>query len=124
MKTRCLITAAALGTLLLGLLLWGCGESRAPFAGTYQSVQPFGKSYVKLVLKANGEGSWTYEGEAVKFKWRVDKGRIWIYTREGGIIIVTPTEQGKYLSADMSGEWHPSCPREKCLTFRRVEPGG
>jgi outer membrane lipoprotein-sorting protein len=125
MKTAYLKPAAALGLVLIWLLLLGCGEARAPFAGTYQSVEPYaGKGHIELALKENGEGAWTHEGKSVKFKWRVEDKRIWIYTKEGGIIIVTPTEEGKYLSADMSGEWHPGCPPDKCLNFKRVKAGG
>jgi len=112
------------GCLLLG---GGCGESRVPFAGTYKSSEPFaGKGHIELVLRSNGEASWTLaeDGTALKFKWRVEEGRIWLYTKEGGIIIVTPTAGGKHLSADMTGEWHPGCPMDKCITFDRVKEGG
>jgi len=114
--------AITVGLALICLFMMGCGESRAPFAGTYQSVAPYaGKGHIKLVLKENGEGTWTLEGKSVKFKWRVSEGRIWLYTKEGGIIIVTPTQGGKILSADMTGEWHPGCPRDKCIDFQQVE---
>jgi outer membrane lipoprotein-sorting protein len=124
MKARYLHGAAALGLILLWMALLGCGESRSPFAGTYRSVEPFaGQGHIELVLKENGEATWTHAGNTLKFKWRVDDKRIWIYTKEGGILIVTPSNGGKILSADMSGEWHPGCPPEKCITFQRVEPG-
>lgn len=114
---------AALGLAFIWLTLTGCGESRAPFAGTYQSVVPYaGKGHIELVLKENGEGTWTFEGKSVKFKWRVSEGRIWMYTKEGGIIIITPAEGGKLLSVDMTGEWHPGCPPESCINFQRMEP--
>jgi hypothetical protein len=119
-----LTRTAVLGLTLIWLVLLGCGESRAPFAGTYRSVAPFaGKGYIELVLKQNGEATWTFEGKTLKLKWRVDEGRIWLYTKEGGIIIITPAKGGEILSADMSGEWHPGCPPDKCLQFQRVEPG-
>ncbi len=124
MKTGYLKLVAALGLALICLVLLGCGESRAPFAGTYRSLAPFaGQGHIELLLKENGEATWTLGGKTLKLKWRVDDGRIWLYTREGGIIIVTPAEGGKILSADMTGEWHPGCPPEQCVTFRRVEPG-
>lgn len=117
--------AAALGLTLIWLVLLGCGESRAPFAGTYRSEKPFaGKGHIELVLKADGEATWTLAGKTLKFKWRVDDNRIWIYTTGGGLIIVTPTEGGKALSADMTGEWHPGCPPDKCVQFRRVKAKG
>ncbi len=122
MKKSFVNLAAALGLALAWLILTGCGESRTPFAGTYQSAAPYaGKGHIELVLKENGEGTWTWEGKSVKFKWRVSDGRIWMYTKEGGIIIVTPADGGKILSADMTGEWHPGCPPEKCINFQRRE---
>jgi len=125
MKTGYLKLTAILGLILTWLILGGCGESRAPFAGTYQSMEPYaGKGHIELVLKENGEGTWTLEGKSVKFKWRVSDGRIWLYTKEGGIIIITPVDEGKILAADMTGEWHPGCPPDKCLNFKRVKAGG
>ncbi|MDI6853454.1 MAG: hypothetical protein QME75_07625 [Deltaproteobacteria bacterium] len=124
-KTSYLKLTATLGLLLFGLVLAGCGESRAPFAGTYQSMEPYaGKGHIELVLKDNGEGTWTLEGKSTKFKWRVNDGRIWLYTKEGGIIIIIPSEEGKKLSADMTGEWHSGCPPDKCLNFIRTKTGG
>lgn len=125
MRTGCLKGAATLGLVLIWLILAGCGESRAPFAGTYHSLEPYaGKGYIELALKENGEGTWTHDGKSVKFKWRVSDGRIWLYTKEGGIIIITPADGGQTLSADMTGEWHPGCPPDKCLNFKRIKAGG
>jgi hypothetical protein len=115
-------SAVALG-LILTFLLGGCGGSRLAYVGTYRSVEPFaGKDHVTLVLKQGGECTWTLgeEGNTLEFKWRISDGRIWVYTKEGGIIIITPSEGGKVLSADMSGEWHPRCPPDKCLAFTRI----
>lgn len=121
MKKNFLKLAAVLGLVVLWLALGGCGESRSPFAGTYRSVEPFvGQNYVTLDLKENGKGTWTLEGKTVEFTWMVNNGRIWIYTKSGAILIVTPGENGKLLSADMSGDWHPGCPPNACLTFRRL----
>ena len=125
---RGLVTAATiLGLVFCWLCLAGCGESRLPFAGIYRSVQPLAnKGHVELELKENGEATWKLgpEGAATKFKWRVENGRIWLYTKEGGIILATPSEGGQKLAVDMTGEWHPSCPSEKCYTFERVKGGG
>jgi len=124
MKKRYLLGAVALA-LALTWLLGGCGESREPYAGTYRSVEPYaGKGHVELVLKANGEATWAHEGKTIKFKWRVDNNRLWFYTKEGGIIHVTPTEGGKKLSVDMTGEWNPICPTNQCILFERVVRGG
>ena len=121
MKRDLLQAAAVIGMLVICLALAGCGESRSPFAGTYRSVEPYvGKNYLDLDLKENGKGTWTLEGKTVEFTWVVNNGRIWIYTKTGAIIIVTPGKGGKMLSADMSAQWHPGCPTSNCVTFRRV----
>ena len=117
----------ALGLIFIWFLLGSCGESRLAYVGTYRSVEPFaGKDHVVLVLKEGGECTWTLgeNGNALEFKWRISDNRIWVYTKEGGIIIISPSEGGKVLSADMSGEWNPRCPPDKCLTFTRVSEGG
>jgi hypothetical protein len=124
MNKRALQGFAFLGLALIWLLLVGCGESRDPYVGTYRTVEKFGgKDHVELVLKDNGECTWTLEGKTLKFKWKVDAGRIWLYTKEGGIIIVTPAPDKMTLSADLSGEWHPGCPPDKCVYFKRVGGG-
>ena len=114
--------------LLLGGGIWwaaGCGESRQPYAGTYRSIKPYAdKGHVELVLKDTGEGTWKLEqeGTAHRFKWRVDQGRLFLYLKEGTIIIVIPSKDGKILTADLTGEWNPSCPVEdnaKCIIFQR-----
>jgi hypothetical protein len=113
----------AIGLILAWVLLGGCGESQLPYVGTYRSVEPFaGKDHVELVLKEGGECTWTLgeNGTPLEFKWRISDDRIWVYTKKGEIIIITPSEGGKLLSADMSGEWHPSCPSDKCLTLART----
>ena len=121
MKKNFLKLAAILSLLVIGLALGGCGESRSPFAGTYRSVEPFvGKNYIDLDLRENGKGTWTLAGKTVDFTWMVNDGRIWIYTKSGAIIIVTPGEGGKMLSADMTGDWHPGCPPNACVNFQRV----
>ena len=121
-KAYVLKLAAVLGLVWCWLVMGGCGESLAPYAGTYSSEKPYaGKGHIEVVLKEDGTCTWTLEGKALEFKWRVQDGRIWIYTKEGAIIIVTPSEGGKTLSADMSGDWHPGCPPEKCIIFKRVK---
>jgi hypothetical protein len=125
MKKDFLKLTALLGLILVCLILGGCGESRSPFAGKYRSVEPFaGENYIDLDLKDSGKGTWTLAGKAVEFTWMVNEGRIWIYTKTGAILIVTPSEGGKLLSADMSGDWHPGCPPNACVAFRRVPEGG
>lgn len=126
---RRILTSAAAILLMLAcwLLVAGCGESRLPYAGHYRSTEPYaGKGHVDLELKDNGEGTWKLDkaGSSIRFKWRVENDRIWVYTKEGGIIHVTPFDGGQKLTVDMTGQWHDSCPAEKCLTFERVKGGG
>jgi hypothetical protein len=125
MKKDFLKLAAVLGLILVGLVIAGCGESRSPFAGTYKSMEPFGgKDYINLNLLEDGRGTWTLAGKTVEFTWVVNEGKVWIYTKTGAIIIVTPSNGGKILSADMTGEWHPGCPPHACVAFKRVQEGG
>lgn len=115
------------GLVWVGLFLAGCGESREPFTGNYRSMEPYaGKGHVELELKENGEAYWKMpeSGKTIKFKWRVENGRLWFYTKEGGIIHVTPSEGGRKLNTDLTGQWHPSCPKDKCIIFERVTKGG
>jgi len=122
MKINFLKLAAVLGLIMIWLVLGGCGESRSPFAGTYRSVETFaGKNYVELELKEDGKGSWSVAGKSVDFTWVVNDGKVWIYTKSGAILIVTPSEGGKVLSADMTGDWHPGCPPNACMVFKRVQ---
>ncbi len=122
-----MMSAATLGMVLCCFIFMGCGESREPFAGTYRSIEPFaGKGHIDLELKENGEATWklAQEGIATKFKWRAEEGRLWLYTKEGGIIHATPIDGGRKLTVDMTGQWHPSCSPEKCILFERVKDGG
>jgi hypothetical protein len=117
--------AVVLGLVMVGMLLAGCGESRSKFAGTYKSVEPYaGKGNVTLDLKEDGRGTWTLANKTVEFTWVINDGKIFIYTKTGAILVVTPSEGGKMLSADMTGEWHPGCPSGSCVAFKRVEEGG
>jgi hypothetical protein len=125
MKKDMLKLAVVLGLIMVGLVLGGCGESRSQFVGKYNSVEPFaGNKHVELDLQENGKGSWTLAGKTVEFTWVVNDGKIFIYTKPGAIIVVTPAEGGKMLSADMTGDWHPGCPPGSCVNFRRVRDGG
>ncbi len=125
MKINFLKLAAVLGLIMGWLALGGCGESRSPFAGTYRSMETFaGKNYVDLELKEDGKGTWSVAGKSRDFTWVVNDGKVWIYTKSGAILIATPTEGGKVLSLDMSGDWHPGCPPDACRIFKRVQTGG
>ena len=125
MKINFLKLAAVLTLILFSMVLGGCGESRSPYAGTYRSIETFGgKNYVELDLKEDGKGTWTVAGKSTDFTWVVNDGKVWIYTRSGAILIVTPSEGGKVLSADMTGDWHPGCPPGSCVIFKRLQKGG
>jgi len=121
-KAYVLKLAAVLGLVWCWVVLGGCGESRAPYAGTYRSEKTFAdKGHITLRLMEDGECSWIFEGKETKLKWRVEEDRIWLYTKGGGIIILTVSDGRNTLSADMTGEWHPGCPPEKCIIFKRVK---
>jgi len=126
MKINFLKFTAVLGLIMLWLVLSGCGESRSPFAGTYRSLEPFaGKNFAELELKEDGKGTWTLAGKTMaEFTWVVNDGKPWFYLKTGGILIATPTEGGKVLSVDTTGDWHPGCPPGSCVLFKRVAEGG
>jgi hypothetical protein len=125
MNKNLLKVAVVLGLVMVGLLLGGCGESRSQFAGTYKSIQPVaGDKYIELELQENGKGTWTLAGKTVEFTWMVNGGKPYFYIKGGGILVVTPIEGGKMLTADMTGDWHPGCPPGSCVTFKRVKNGG
>jgi hypothetical protein len=126
MKRDALKLAAVLGLILVGLVLAGCGESRSPYAGTYQAVECFpDNKCIEIDLKENGKGTWTVAGKTMaEFTWVVNDGKPWFYLKSGGILIATPSEGGKVLSVDMTGDWHPGCPPNQCLVFKRVLEGG
>lgn len=125
MKKDILKLGAVLGLIMVGLVMGGCGESRSEFAGTYKSEKPFaGKDYIDLDLQENGKGTWVLAGKTVEFTWVVNAGKIFIYTKPGAILVVTPTEGGKILSVDMTGDWHAGCPPGSCVNFKRVKDGG
>ena len=126
MKKNFLKLAAVLGVVMVWLVLGGCGESRSQFAGTYRSMEAFaGKTYIELDLKENGKGSWALAGKTLaEFTWVVNDGKPYFYIKGGGILIVTPSEGGKILSVDMTGDWHPGCPPGSCVVFKRVQEGG
>jgi hypothetical protein len=120
MMARHRVVRAALFTLLMGVVLMGCGESREPFVGQYHSVQtiPEKGPYV-LMLDEKGTGDLKLGvNTLLKFSWTVKNGRIYLYSNQGGVYIVTPA--GDTLSADMTGGWHASCPPDKCITFKRL----
>jgi hypothetical protein len=125
MKKNSLKLAAVLGLIMVGLLMGGCGESRSQFAGMYKSDKPFGgKDHIILDLQENGKGTWALGAKSTEFTWVVNEGKIFIYTKPGAILVVTPSDAGKILSADMTGDWHPGCPPGSCVTFNRVTDGG
>jgi hypothetical protein len=124
MKKNLWMVAAVLSLVMAILVMGGCGESRSQFAGTYKSVEPFaGKDYIDLELHENGKGTWAVAGKTVEFTWMVNEGKIFIYTKPGAILVVTPNQGGKALSADMTGDFHPGCPPGSCVNFRRVNGG-
>lgn len=127
MTRRLFVWAILWGLVCSGLFLAGCGESREPYVGIYRSLEPYaGEGHIDLELKEDGEATWklTESGKIIKFTWRVEGDRLWFYTKEGGIIHVIPREGGRLLNADLTGQWHPACPKDQCVIFERVTGGG
>ncbi len=127
MMRRFLVWTLLVGLVWGGLLVAGCGEPREPYVGYYRSMEPYaGEGHVELELKEDGEAVWklTESGKTIKFTWRVENDRLWFYTKDGGIIHVIPSEGGRKLNADLTGQWHPSCPKDKCIIFERVTGKG
>ena len=123
MKRAIIKWVIVLGLLLGCLGLWGCGEPRNQFAGNYRSEAPYaGKGHINLSLKENGEAVWKLDKDMRehKFKWKVEADRLFLYTPEGAVIVVTPSQGGKRLTVDMTGNWNPSCPVNQCIIFDKV----
>jgi uncharacterized protein YceK len=125
MKKDFLKIGAIIVLIVAGLVLSGCGEPRSRYAGTYKSVDTYaGKGNITLSLMEDGRGTWSLAGKTVEFTWVLNNDKIFLYTKPGAILIVTPSEGGNMLSADMTGEWHTGCPANACVVFRRVPEGG
>jgi hypothetical protein len=116
---RKLLWAAGLTLFLAALGLWGC-SNREPYAGKYRSLGQTPE--INLELKANGEGVWEAGGQRVTFRWEVKKDKIWIHAKGGGVLIGTPA--GDLLALDMTGDIHPGCPPQSCVSFKRLPEGG
>ena len=115
MKQGLMKWVVVLGLVVGWLGLWGCGESRAPFAGNYRSEGPYAdKGHIELFLKENGEATWKLEKDMreLKFKWKVEGDRLFLYTREGAVMVATPTEGGKKLTVDMTGRLESQLSRQ------------
>ena len=71
--------------LLMALALCACTRDKDSVAGTYAAHN--GDTEITLNLKENGTGTWSTDLDEIQFKWSVRKdGRLWLHTREGGVI--------------------------------------
>ena len=71
--------------LLLALSLCACSRDKDTVAGTYAAKN--GDTEITLNLKENGTGTWSTDLDEIQFKWSVRQdGRLWLHTREGGVI--------------------------------------
>jgi hypothetical protein len=71
--------------LLMALTLCACARGKDTVAGTYAAKN--GDTEIVLNLKENGTGTWSTDLDEIRFKWSVRKdGRLWLHTREGGVI--------------------------------------
>lgn len=78
---RCVI--ACLGLLLI-FMISACGQDDGPVAGTYRAESPSGP--IELTLKDSGEGVWSSAADEISFKWSVDKQKLRLHTKGGGVI--------------------------------------
>lgn len=68
------------------LALLSC-QSGTDLTGTYEAVSPLNPdASVTLVLKAEGKGAWSVDGEEVAFQWEVRGDELWLHTRSGGVL--------------------------------------
>ena len=78
---RCVI--ACLG-LLLVFMISACGQDSGPVAGIYRAESPSGP--IELILKDSGEGVWSSAADEISFKWSVDRQKLRLHTKAGGVI--------------------------------------
>ena len=79
---------ATTGLILFVVLLGGC-ESKNRWIGTYVGLNIKNQQTLKagLELRANSQGSWSFETTTVPFKWEIRGPEIWLHTKEGGVIV-------------------------------------
>ncbi len=79
-----------LALVVLLATLAGCGGYDV--TGRYEAVGPGGSDApVLLILKAEGKGVLSFNGEDAPFTWDVrDRGRaLWLHTKDGGVLAGT-----------------------------------
>lgn len=89
--------------LIFSLLLTLSCEKENGLAGKYATVNDMTQrtSVVNLELRTNGQGAWSIEEDNVSFKWEVRKGKIWLHTKLGGVIV--GTINGDTLTVNLPG---------------------
>lgn len=76
-------SALILCTILL--LLAACSRNKDDVAGKYTARN--GDTEIVLTLDKDGKGVWSTDMDEIRFKWSLRKNdRIWLHTREGGVI--------------------------------------
>jgi hypothetical protein len=100
--------------LLLCLVgVWSC-QRHADLAGSYAAANPADKERtVLLVIRPDGNGWWTVDGEELPFRWEQRSREIWLHAKSGGMIA------GKL--ADGSGITM-NLPGVGDLSFRKTSP--
>lgn len=75
--------AIILCTILL--ILAACAPSKDTVAGKYTAQSP--DTEVVLTLDKKGKGTWSTDMDEIQFKWSIRKdGKLWLHTKEGGVI--------------------------------------
>ncbi|MBU0986774.1 MAG: hypothetical protein KKH68_05920 [Proteobacteria bacterium] len=89
--------------LIFFFLLTVSCEKESGLAGKYASANDMTQktTVANLELMADGRGAWSIEEDSVSFNWEVRKGKIWLHTKSGGVIVGTIT--GDTLTVNLPG---------------------
>jgi len=87
-KCREVFLMAFLCLLLIGAV--SC-DRKERYAGIYreQGEEPLKPAENYIELKENGQGVWKVSDDEASFSWRLTNNKIRLYTKSGGVIIVT-----------------------------------
>lgn len=71
--------------ILLILALAACSQEQTTVAGTYRAISD--GTEIVLTLNKDGKGTWSTDLDEISFKWSTRAAdKIWIHSREGGVI--------------------------------------
>ena len=82
---RCLCSLFATVLFLSIPIVVSC-QFGQELTGRYESDHPDENRSMTLILKPDGKGSWTINGEEVPFQWDAGGDKIWLHSKSGGVI--------------------------------------